>query len=674
MNIYEELEVIYSLYPTPENLTRDGIVIPKASKDQFKFSKYIKECIQQSIYCGQHHRMKRCYLIQEINTMMSIIQCNPGLVAPKFPVLMALCSMARTEILFYFIHLSNWDGMRRDLQKSIPRAELSSFKSDVSILMQKSMEILSFICKYYKLVQEYYQKFLCRTDALSIASQATEIDSHLSPLGEQYTTLLYSLATDLQSLSGVHIDSSCTINSSFELSDEEISKCTVKNRLMGYRLNCHRLEVVLSTDMVLNADPSVVRALVNRMNDTHLRSMYVDNIDGLIKSYCSLHDVWWYNLWLMEDFCQLIDISNARAVSPTVLYDEVHLSGYLAVCNAAEHNTHPDLPIEEEILKTQVHRFTDKMIDLYTSRVISYMDFLDSELYNLDKLVAPQEAVSRLKRVIAMKNKNIHEHDPLPGVESSCSTPHRTNMTYNASLYYQHIVNILTSLHLSLYCSKIWGKKYLLLDYVIEDTEQYLADRLGKLFNTELSIVDVHDMADRPLHVVSRFVHSCHIIYHVLGHVTTTSGKGLDISGLIRKVLFKASCDTSISPPGTIVSNPSNECNSFIGKVVGWFGSLIGILTAPGSNNGDSIVYVPSKEIFVHFRLQNNQYIGFDHDIEGYLNASDMSALCMLIGVQGVRALEHMFLNFIADKVWCVCFSISNLAVCSTYDGPIYSF
>ena len=76
MSVYDELDQVYSIYPTADNLARDKVIVPKAAKDQFKYGKYMKECMLTTASCGYQHRLKRCYLIQEMTTMLSIIQCN----------------------------------------------------------------------------------------------------------------------------------------------------------------------------------------------------------------------------------------------------------------------------------------------------------------------------------------------------------------------------------------------------------------------------------------------------------------------------------------------------------------------------------------------------------------------------------------------------------------------
>ncbi len=51
------------------------------------------------------HRLRRIYVRQELNALLHLFQDKPGLMAPKFQLLLCALSFAKEEIFWYFRHV-----------------------------------------------------------------------------------------------------------------------------------------------------------------------------------------------------------------------------------------------------------------------------------------------------------------------------------------------------------------------------------------------------------------------------------------------------------------------------------------------------------------------------------------------------------------------------------------
>ena len=59
---------------------------------------------QAALYCGSRHRQRRLYIQCELRTLVDLSKDVPGLLAPKFPMVLAALSFARAELLWVLMH------------------------------------------------------------------------------------------------------------------------------------------------------------------------------------------------------------------------------------------------------------------------------------------------------------------------------------------------------------------------------------------------------------------------------------------------------------------------------------------------------------------------------------------------------------------------------------------
>ena len=82
---------------------------PKGSPVKFpeKPKKQIQETIKDSLQrMPFQHIEQRNLCRHELSRLLKLVEDTPGLIAPKYPVVMSCLALARVELLWYFRHTS----------------------------------------------------------------------------------------------------------------------------------------------------------------------------------------------------------------------------------------------------------------------------------------------------------------------------------------------------------------------------------------------------------------------------------------------------------------------------------------------------------------------------------------------------------------------------------------
>eukprot|EP00968_Pinguiococcus_pyrenoidosus_P028569 scaffold7963_cov286-Pinguiococcus_pyrenoidosus.AAC.1 len=63
-----------------------------------------EEAKEATLLCGRAHAERRSYLRGEMANLVALFSDTPGLIAPKFPMVLTALAMAKAELLWYFAH------------------------------------------------------------------------------------------------------------------------------------------------------------------------------------------------------------------------------------------------------------------------------------------------------------------------------------------------------------------------------------------------------------------------------------------------------------------------------------------------------------------------------------------------------------------------------------------
>ena len=143
-----------SLTPPPLRLTphleQPQVSFPKTLKIKKEMADLAK---QAAVTAGKQHKERRSYLQGGLSTLIQLIRDVPGLLAPKFPEVMAALAMTRGEVQTYMIHAALVSGASKTKSKLYKSEHYLDAR--VSELVGASVELSELVLQHRSIVQEY---------------------------------------------------------------------------------------------------------------------------------------------------------------------------------------------------------------------------------------------------------------------------------------------------------------------------------------------------------------------------------------------------------------------------------------------------------------------------------------------------------------------------------------
>jgi NCK-associated protein 1 len=153
------------------------VQVPKG----FKLKNVVKDLYKEAMLnSGIIHKERRSYLRGELANLGSLLSAVPGLIAPKFPMIITSLSMARAEIEWYFLHLSIAAGAKRTY-KHVTAEHYDD--PQIVILIGLVYDLIGTIGRNSHLVQQYYAEYLKQTDKAALQSLVQEIHGQVQSFG-----------------------------------------------------------------------------------------------------------------------------------------------------------------------------------------------------------------------------------------------------------------------------------------------------------------------------------------------------------------------------------------------------------------------------------------------------------------------------------------------------------
>jgi len=207
----------------------------------------------------ESHMQKRLYLLLQLRNLLNMMKDSPGLLGPKFQLILATLSLSRMEILWYFRHL----GVQ-------PKFAVKKFKDvkdpNIAEMIYLIDELMTVCLNHKEVIQNYYKTILqnmyCRkvNDLVEVNRKRFE---------GQLAVIVDSI---IQDLSGSTRD------------------------FRAMRMNWKRLETYLAGFQFKNAlqEPSI-RDLFATMTKVYLFSLHVDDIETELAHLASLKELYYYH-------------------------------------------------------------------------------------------------------------------------------------------------------------------------------------------------------------------------------------------------------------------------------------------------------------------------------------------------------------------------------------------
>lgn len=596
-----------------------------------KFKSVLKHISRDSVGgAALNQRKRRGFVTAELSVLNNLIRMTPGLIAPKFPMLLTACAIAKSELIAYFQHVDPF-VVRKDTKAHYSPA--AYITDDISALLSELLSAITLIRQHKALVVDYFTEYLIGNDLKALLPLCDQCSKSISNLKVYFDAFV----EDLRKVKEAH--DSLLLAPSQE----------------GFRLNWERTLAFTSAqsmNSVVKAAGTMYEKLADRMHAAVDRSRCVDSIEWLIKTYCEPYEIQWFRTSFLANF-------TSTYKDPTQYAQK--LFAYFRVFEHVEYNLHPDCPQERARLADKAVVVCNTMLSDVMSFVLTLVKFLWDNVAALEGQCHPIEAARRLERNLQAKSQGGQVQEAYPGCESEVWAKRQIEKFV---LIRRHLTLIMAACREAEIFNIVGKSSYNPVEYIHQNMVAYFGTRLHGLF--------VGATADKPMSrfssAMSKFNAGCRSIQFAMSFID------YPVESLVKDILFRELHDPAVSPPGAVtpltVQISSNTL--LIHKLGNWFVALGEFISTTNASAPGGAVWVPAQNIFL-----SNVYKKIDTDehhpsvnvgdanrrgsvnvgnfaaqnVELFLVPDELNQLVAFIGVQGVKTIEHMLLMRMTQEV-----------------------
>lgn len=700
-----------------------------------------KECL---IHLGEELLHRREYFISELESINQLLAMSPGLVGPKLPRILALAKVSKDELIRQAC-ISEFLSKKSIRKDCIKYFDINKFDGlDCVTLIAKLRTLSSFVrvAQDQQVIFHYYLEYLSNIDLKKLI----DICQRCQILIPSFNDFFRHLVSDLEaiiSLASLH-------------KQDTKEKLTELIRYFKFEWNRFLYHLHLqSNNFLLSKYQILLNDLYRCMQGIYSRCQYLDSnlMKPFIINLVEPHELWWYQSFFKDMFFSSMtspvrlsyDIFGLFTLLPIismVLADQVILIHYLR----GEEDC--------ELIQKALVVFMDDRLDDYGKVITSICKSLCQHLHLLEMQVIPPTAFDRIKYSLEKKlallnndddidliyqdwtlfmaydlrvnpyspqnpnaNANVnvseegevieepieidpisslHPEDP-PGMESQAFAKQSIEKLVDFRLILSNLISMTTRVDEVYYSNTntstssiindtngiiIYDRFYSLMLFAKQRLLIVLEDSLIKLF-------DYRNIP--PSYLISSFLSICQAVQVGLVMIN------FNVYELVKILLFKSTCDLSLSPPGTIPKiipfgddiddqDDNNEeehliWSDFLVSLIEWFQSLCQGLVEDTSLTSQ-LIWLPSSNSFHHLPWycitnldintsndnrnpnENESYLNgniFKYEI--FLSVSELSCISQLIGTQGYRVLEHELLQMIRMKLKTLYFFLNENSI-----------
>ncbi|GMH69038.1 hypothetical protein TL16_g05065 [Triparma laevis f. inornata] len=600
LNVHTELETLGGFFP-PRSWA--GPALPKGVNLKKIFKDLSKDA---TTLAGLKHRERRSYLRGEMSTLVQLFNQLPGLLAPKFPMVMTALKMAKTEILWHFRHVD---------QPTV-KSRMKHYTSDdyedphLSILLGLHDSLLQLVYRNGKIVQNYYIEYMKGAHLTVLNESLTALEGQKAAFSLGVQEILGSIEPTISALS--------VNESSFDLE--------------GFRLDWYRATANLCAFGSNALKIDAVKNLISRMIRVVEHSRYVDALRGTLESRCELHEVWWFKDSFLEEY------NNCLNNPASSLYATSFVRCLRVM---AERNAHAFCPEEQQPIGQEAAMIADNMLEKLADRVGNLITPLTAIVQKHEEQVSAQEAARRIERQQAAKaqRRGLKSSETVPGSESQLSSAGREGLRDMITLE-RNIARLL------------WGvgeaEEVAVFDRILRPKEYVRAQLISHFVDFTKSMFD--DSRDAGV-VVPPSEALKRLQYCTAAMQKCSSHLDIEFSSLLRESLFEQSCENDVYDVSKVlkaISGVEDAGDRNVHKVVKMYINLIeqsGNSECLYSMATDSFIRNPDPAI-----KRKKGSLG-PVGLETYATPSELQSLVLMVGTQGARILESALLALISTHV-----------------------
>jgi hypothetical protein len=265
---------------------------------------------------GKFHGVRRAFLRNVLPQFLKVLKQAPGVLGPQYPVLLALLSLARWELEWYYTHRLQVPRKGGQLYKpfgrSYPQHEPDAFfDPKIVVLVSLAEELRHFCQSHARIVSEYFALALRDVHAPELEASRTALLSHNVLKGD------------------------------VELCLAELQAAGPDSDFLELRKAWHRCACRINSWNPGERVREAVRKAQYVMDLAVRHSRYVDMPAQVHFATSSLRQLWWHAAAVMEDFrLQTLNNDNRLNVDPIFAVSSLRLF------NAAVENSHPHVPAD----------------------------------------------------------------------------------------------------------------------------------------------------------------------------------------------------------------------------------------------------------------------------------------------------------------------------------------
>jgi len=204
------------------------------------------------------HMQRRLYLLLQLRSLLNMMKDSPGLLGPKFQLVLATLSLSKMEIMWYFRHL----GVQ-------PKFSTKKFKDardpNIAEMIYLIDELMSVCLQHKEVIQSYHRNIL---QQLYYKKVSDLVEQNRKRFEGQISTVIDSILNDI---SGQTTD------------------------FKAMRMNWKRLEAFLSGFQFKNAlQDTSIRDLFSTMAKVFLFSRHIDEVEEELAEQASLKELYFY--------------------------------------------------------------------------------------------------------------------------------------------------------------------------------------------------------------------------------------------------------------------------------------------------------------------------------------------------------------------------------------------
>ena len=526
---------------------------------------------------AKYHQQLQSYLIHQLTDLLSILSDFPGLLAPKFPLVLGALSLARDTVVHYYDHIHHLPSGHK-----IKKGDDGSVK--VLTLIGLASQLLSLVEKNKPLVQSYYAEYLQGHHHRSLSRYSST--ARMSP-GEKQ-------------VAGAIISQLKSIDPNAFSPNQKRDSIDLK----ALRLNWQRLELSFSIAKSGAKDPS----FLDRGCWAALHSRYLDEWSEVLQECSSFHLLWSYSTQVSQDFDQTLR-SPSLSLYALSIFTVLNHYPRIATTHFADE-------------KSAIAKFCVEDAERRCTEISSCAFRLLQEMYGhfeeLDTQIDPSSTVATAMATLPNAK---HDRRP-PQVVGSESEFQARGALKGVELTQQSLINLIQSFHNYPRCQVV--------NYSFSPIE-YFRGYLQQQWRSLLIRIATSSEGGLPVQIcqVERKIKSLNAALSWI-----ESFVDLSLNDVFRDVwrdgigaLLVDNREGDENPLSWITSEPLTFPDySFIRVYANFYVDLVTSLSG-------QVIYSPTYNMFTNKQGQP--------PIENLTSVSALKALCRLVGPLGFRCIHH---------------------------------